>query len=185
MILYLNLLPKEQRKKIVYEKIYRFLRKEVLFMAALLVALGASSWYIKSTLKGNFAAIETELLENKEKHRPYFVKVQTINQEIENFKHIQESFVSPSQLLVALAQVVPEGINVTSISFEKSGTLLLQGTYETRAHLLNFKKQIETKLLDDVDFPIANYLSQQENDESGRFTVKGVVNDSVKERIGL
>src|SRR3989338_3648070 len=151
MILYLNLLPNEQRKKITIEKLYRFLKREIFIILVLTFCLAGSVLYIKLSLMNEVRFIEEELAKNKESHRPYVIKGQTINQKIDNMLKIQARDFLTSYLLIELTKTVPSGITIKQVSLDSSKTLMIEGRHKKRDDLILFKERLAIELLDNIE----------------------------------
>jgi Tfp pilus assembly protein PilN len=172
MILYLNLLPKEERKNIRYERLASFLKTQIIFL--LVIALTASGvvFFVKSYLEREVSVIEAALEKSKQSNTPLIHEVAEFNMSVEEFSAIQDGYASYVVLLSALISQIPRSITLSSISYSGgTGILSLEGFYKTRDGLLLFKKNLDENLLTDIEFPLTNLLKEKD----GEFAVRGKV----------
>lgn len=176
MILYLNLLPKEEKKNIRYERLAGVLKTQVIFFIAIALFASGAVFFVKSYLKKELSAIEAALEESKQSNTSLVQEVEEFNKTVKEFKAIQDGYASRVDLLKALISEIPQGITFSSVSYTgESGTLSLEGFYETRDDLLLFKKRLEENLLANLEFPIANLLQEK----NGVFVVRGKVKKEI------
>ena len=169
MILYLNLLPKEEKKNIRYERLAGVLKTQIIFFIAIALLASGVVFFVKSYLKKELSAIEAALEESKQSNT-------SLVQQVQEFNTIQDGYISHVGLLKALISEIPQGITFSSVSYTlESGTLFLEGFYETREDLLLFKKRLEENLLANLEFPIANLLQEK----NGAFVVRGKVKEDI------
>lgn len=176
MILYLNLLPKEEKKNIRYERLAGVLRTQIIFLIVIAVLASGVVFVVKSYLKRELSAIEATLEESKQSNTPLIHQVEKFNKTVKEFKAIQDGYASHVDLLEALISEIPSGITLSSVSYTgESSILSLEGLYETRDDLRLFKKNLEENLLFELEFPTANWLQEKK----GSFVVRGKIKEDI------
>ena len=171
MILYLNLLPKTERREIRMAGFFRHLQVEVFFVLGLLVLLSGAVFYIKKNLENDLKNIELVLEYNKSVNKVLIADAKEINKSLEYIQSIQSNQKLYSQFLIKLSEVVPEGIRLTSVTLTQEHYATLSGAYTNREILMAFRDRLLDGFITDLDFPISNLLQQ----ENGTFVVKGYV----------
>ena len=145
-------------------------------MFLLLLLLSMVTFLIRYNLQEQFKFVEESLTETKGEHRPLIAKVNEINHNIASFESIQEHTISKSEIIVHFSQLVPEGIVVTFFSISPSNVVQINGIFEKRQTLLDFRETIEEEFLVNLDFPISNILNKEEN---GTFFMKGNIAEDI------
>lgn len=171
MILYLNLLPKTERREIRFAQFYHLFEVEIIFLLILLIVISGVIFSIKINLETGLENIEILLERNKEINKLMVAEAETINQSVADLQSVQSGFDLKSLFLLKITQVVPTGIRLTSLTLTADNYTTLEGSYAKRDDLLEFKANLLDGFLTDLDFPISNLLLQ----ESGNFVIRGYV----------
>ena len=169
MIIYLNLLPKEERKKIELNSIYRFVLREGIFLIVLMACIAIGAWQVRARLEQTIAGINTALGERKEKNKPLSKKVEVLNQTIDQIAKIQSGYSRKSKIIIDFVKLVPRAITITDFSLSEADAVSIDGVYKNREDLLRFKTSLDGQFLINMQFPISNLLKQ----ENGAFSIRG------------
>jgi len=173
MILYLNLLPHREKKRIRLEKIYNLLKKESLFLILLLMIVSLTIYFIKASINENIAKIDKSLEQNKEQHSALVKGIELFNKDLLAYRDLQaDGFIAFSKQLLNLTEIVPDNIVLTEFSLDDH-QVSFKGVYQKRDSLIAFKTILEEEYLSEIDFPISNLLNQ----EDSVFTISGSLNN--------
>lgn len=171
MIIYLNLLPEEERKKIALNGIYRFMLREAVFLILLMAAVSIGAWQVRVRLEHTIGKINHALEEKKEKNKPLSEKVEFLNKTIDQIARIQSGYSMKSKIILDFAELVPGSINITDFTLNEKDAVSIDGVYKNRDDLVQFKTLLEGQFLINMQFPISNLLKQK----NGSFSIRGTL----------
>lgn len=177
-MLTLNLLPDYQKKEIRLEYIFR---KTLFLGAGIIVILGIFilfAFSIKLILQNKFEELEkktetefvtAELSQIKEKEEV----LNEFNRLLSTIKEISELKVHWSQVLIKLAEDIPEEVTLSQIIVDKKGKITLTGFSPTREKLLSIKDTLETSpQFTDIYSPRSNLIKKEDIDFFFSFKLK-------------
>lgn len=160
MLIYLNLLPKKERKKIALESIYRFMAREGVFLISLLLSVTIGVWQVRARLEHTIKKINQTFAEKSEKNKPLSKEVELLNKTIDQIAKTQAGYSVKSKILIDFAQSVPSDIIITDFVLTDANEISIDGVYKNRGDLLRFKTRLEGSFLTNIQFPISNLLKQ-------------------------
>lgn len=164
----LNLLPPAEKRILELEQIQRwilFYASAILMILIIFVGLLAGIWSFllvqHKSLASNLKSIQSNtawgqtLIEQRE-------SIKKINQELEQINRIQKNHQYYSRLLIGLADLIPEGVRLESISVDKQGQMALYGFAPRRDQVIALKQNLEqSKFFENVESPLSNLTKQE------------------------
>ena len=171
----INLLPPQQKKELFYEERYKLSLISgisiIVFLVSLFSALLAVKFYIygkTQSNKINIAAISQD--QDRE--------IIEINKKLERLDFFYGGSPNITEFLEKIYKIIPENVRLTSISLnfsQKDGnfSVSLRGFSPTRELLIQLKKNLESEAtLQDINFPVSNWVKPEDVDFSVNFMVK-------------
>lgn len=170
-MIFLNLLPEEQKKEIEYEKTNITLISAFIIVFLVLVGLISSLFLAKSTLNKNLESLNNqkesyEKLFSAKDNKEIEETISSLNKLSTTVIQINNLQIHPSYLISEIARITPNKIKYTSLTIDKEKLLLgLSGTAVSRDDLLNLTKSLEdSNLFSEVKAPLSNITSPENID---------------------
>jgi Tfp pilus assembly protein PilN len=158
----LNLLPPEKKDELRAGFVYAYAQTMVFII--FLVAAFASGTLLAvrmmlSDVHDDLAARSTEATDESV---AITEEIGRMNAYAESIKELQEKHVSWSHVLVELADLAPDEVQLHVIRVDREGRIFISGTAATRAGVLAMKDSLESsETFADVKAPLANILQQR------------------------
>ena len=184
-MIFLNLLPPDQKKEIQFEKTNITLVGTFAVFFIVLIICGSLFFYIRMTLQDELGGLES----NKTTYQAYFEsdenkelndRIKKLNTFSNNINLIEKHQTNYTPVIVELAQLAPDDLKLRSIIITRDkASLNISGYAVSRNQLLDFTKSLENSAyISSVSSPLSN-LTSPENVE---FTIRATLSDEV---IGL
>ena len=173
MILYLNLLPKTERRKIALTSIYSFMIKQSVFLVILFSVVTIGAWQVRGRLEYTISSVNNIFERRKAENAPLLEKVKFLNQTIDQIAKIQSGYSAMSRIIIDFAEMIPYGISITDFVLKEDNTIDIDGVYKNRDDVLRFRARLEAGFLTDIQFPISNLLKSK----NGSFSISGILSD--------
>lgn len=177
----LDLLPPLEKKNLYLEQIQCWIlfyasTTLIIFLVFVGFLLGIWSFLViqQNSLASNLRSIQSNswgqaLIEQRN-------AVKKTNQDLERINRIQKSHKYYSRLLAGLADLIPEGVRLESISIGQDGQAVLYGFAPKRDQVIVFKENLEqSKLFDNIFSPLANLTRQEAINFYFKFKLKSGV----------
>jgi len=163
----INLLPKTRQQELSHEAVLRSL----LFVVTLtLVSFGlvilaqlATRVYLQAqanTIKGQIASLQQEV--NGQQNTDVKTKVQGVNNLINDYNNLANSYPKWSKVLVAFAKLPPSGLVISSMNIDTTAdSITINGQSPTRDLVIELYNNIldDTAEFYNVDYPLENIVS--------------------------
>ncbi len=184
-MIFLNLLPPDQKKEIQFEKTNITLIGTFVIFFIVLIICGSLFFYTKITLQDEL----DDLKSSKANYQTYFEsdenkelndKIKKLNTFSNNINLIEEHQTNYTPVVVELAELAPNDLKFRSIVITRNkASLNISGYVVSRDQLLEFTKSLEdSEYISSVSSPLSN-LTSPENVE---FTIQATLSDKI---IGL
>lgn len=159
----LNLVSAEQKKEIKLRHIYGFIKKVNLTLIIIAIVIAIVLLTAKTILQSKFNSIVEQTTLVTKTNQGYNNNVREINDKLNFISKIQDDFIPWSGLLVSLAEITPNGINLSYLKLNAADrTIKIKGKALRRESLLNFKDRLEKMpFLLKIEFPIKNILEKE------------------------
>jgi Tfp pilus assembly protein PilN len=171
MLIYLNLLPEKERKKIALESIYKFIVRQGVFLIILFLTVTIGVWLVYVRLKNTINNINQTFEEKNEKNKPLSREVELLNKSIDHISKTQTGYFVKSKILIDFAELVPKGVIITDFVLTDTNEINIDGVYANRDDVVKFKANLEKSFLINIQFPISNLLKQTD----GLFSIHGML----------
>jgi len=174
----LNVLPPQEKKILALEKAQRwiiFYGCNILGILIIAIALLGIIWFsINIELNGvaaNLAQIQFGLKGQDLKAQQGLVN--TLNADLKTISNLQKNQKNYSHLLISLADLVPDGIRITNLSFNEKNAASLSGHAQRREQIIAFQEALEkSNLFENIKNPLENLVKQTDIDFNFSFTIK-------------
>jgi len=174
----LNLLPPQEKQSIAAQIKQRwivFYGSAVIgllcFFAILLSAIWAYIDIQLNVVQNNLASIQNDIRGQDLKNQQTAVK--NLNSYLQKIQSIQKNQKSYSTLLNYLAQMVPDGIRIDSLSLENDGNATLNGFAQRREQIIAFQESLEkSNIFGNVESPVANLVKPTDINFSFKFKIQ-------------
>lgn len=174
----LNILPAVLKKNVKLDQIYRSLKRAAILIAIILfipmILLVGDSLFFKKVLQ-NKESTPVISIAQSENLQQIKTNVQNFNNKLQKGKDIQSSHVNPVILANHFTELVPDGIDISTLSVSMSDkTINFIGLAKDRNQLIQLQNNFSADdLFTDFSYPISN-LSAKENipfNYTGKITV--------------
>lgn len=160
----INLLPKNKQKELKFEKLYyslqRFALVAVISVILVVTAQIGTKVYLKwqlSKLTAEIAIIKSN--ENKEENAKIKTKIKQINNQISDFATLTATSPAWSEVLSALAPLVPSEVTIQTFSADEAKKqVLISGYSKTREGVVGLYNKIlnANGKFKNIDYPLEN-----------------------------
>ncbi len=159
----LNLLSPKQKEALRARVVYAMLERLMIVFVALLLASSVLALFVKIRLTEGLSQVQTRQILSSE-YITVNSEIRQLNQQIGRVEALQKMAVSPSALLLDIAERTPPGVRVTGMDFDvKSKSMRLSGTAIDRDALLLYEEAMRgSPFVESLQSPISN-LFQKEN----------------------
>lgn len=166
IMLTLNLIAEELKKKIKLRRLYLLIKKINLSLIIITIVAAMALLAAETMLRLEFNNIidqTTLITKNTQGHNN---KIREINNKIDFVKKIQSNFVPWSDLLKTVAAIMPKDISLYYLKINlATQTIKIKGQAGQRESLLDFKQKMEAAaVFQNIDFPIKNILEKENID---------------------
>jgi len=159
----LNLSPKEDQISYKQERIFLVIKNSFLLFLIFLIFITIVLICAKVYLEKNLDDLVGSSYISANLTKEIKIKVNNINTKLRQINEIQKDYYEFSKPLIALGQLIPNNIQITSLNLDKSTMQFsLKGISKTREDLLKLQNNLETSsLFKDLKFPLSNLLAKQ------------------------
>jgi type IV pilus assembly protein PilN len=179
-MLKLNLLPPEEKKELELVNLSRLILSLAgwlsFFLIVFTLLLVSTFFCLSILLQAQDRLIEIRQSDSKMQNLLEIEeKIKQANQRINRVFLKQKESILWTPLLEEIAQIVPQGVYLTSFSYQATNNQInLNGWAQQRENLLLFQKTLEENpTFTDVKAPLANFIKQRDINFS--FTFKPVL----------
>lgn len=175
---FINLLPTEQQRVITLE---RLTSRLVHFFVVVIVSLAALSvifFFGRLWLQSRLVSLRSEIanqqgLVSREENKKFKQQLDELNTHVHNLTQLQQRHVLWSEVLVALARLVPKDLAIDRVSMAReTGRVSISGFARSRESILALRTQLlDSKVFTDVDFPLSNITKPKDADFHYSFSV--------------
>lgn len=159
-----NLLPSSLRARVRNQKLSFMVISFVIVMALINLSVSGYFIYLNQVLNYNRHSLEVQKVNVERKlFGTRYQEIQTaltaFNQEVSTLTSIDSALFSVPATLDQILALMPEGVEVTQLSFEDANlTLELEGVASNREVLFELQKNLEdSPLISEAVLPISNY----------------------------
>ncbi len=164
-MLELNLLPPKEKKDLEFEKTYTFVIS-VIMIIFIFGGLVASILYgIQAILSTNLHVLNYQISFKKQqiesgKYSKLSEDITNLNDQLKLLAQLETNHEYPSKIIKDWANLVPSGIQITSLSIDLlKEDLSIKGKAKTRNDLLTFKENLEnSKKFKNIQSPLSNLV---------------------------
>jgi len=172
----INLLPKPKQLELHYEGLFHSVSVAAMLAVAILlvglvIQLGVRVYLSNETRMAKANIEKIKLLIDKEENLKVKEKIRSLNVQMNDYKSLAESTPAWSQVLVAFASQVPQGVKINSLTADWTTKKIdIQGQSPTREQVIALYNNIsqDSKNFRDIDYPLENVA--QPTDVTFHFT---------------
>lgn len=175
----INLLPPQYKEELRQERNFRMILiltvTFLFFLISLILILFSVKFYIQSQADALEILISAEEKTIKKADATELnSKITEANKKIKNLLLFYEKQPNLVSLIEKIFQALPQGVNLTSLSWQKeSGQVVLSGFSPSREILFELKSNLEaTEEFTEVFFPPQNWIKPNNIDFQATFKVK-------------
>ncbi|HTW96417.1 MAG TPA: PilN domain-containing protein [Candidatus Methylomirabilis sp.] len=166
-MLRLNLLAEDSKQKIRYKRLNLLFRRTEIYLIIFLAIIAVLFFGARQILQNNYqksSATASQML--KVDNNQYSIQAKEINNKLSAVSEIENSYLSYSQLIKKITDLIPAGVTVSYLKIDsEQKRLLIRGIAATRDNLLNLENNLtNSSFLSDVNVPLQEKLKKENID---------------------
>lgn len=178
----INLLPPEEKQKILKEKRLKTILILEIFVLSFLVSLALILFLVKTYLKEEIAIQKIFFLEREQQIKIHKIQenekeIEVLNNELLKLDSFYQNQIYLSEILEKISQILPPDIYLANFNFQKeSSQISINGFCPSQEILLELKKNLgKQDFIKDLYFPLSNWIKPNDIDFNLSFKLKSIL----------